>query len=129
MNKDKKYNFQNPEVQAKAVALAKESQRPTSYNTPKKMALEMKKELIKEEILKSGFLNQIQSELQEITQVMIDNAKTPEGVADRRLLMRATGMLHTKTVAELEWEAGAQQRARTLSIKEQLSRMGRTSLG
>jgi hypothetical protein len=125
MQNDKKYNFQNPEIQSKAVQLARSAERPTSYNTPKKMALELKREIMKEQILKDGFLEQIQPALQEITQVMIENAKTPEGVADRRILLRASGIFHQKTVAELEWQAGAQERAHSQYLIDQLNGVSR----
>ncbi len=128
MQEEKKYNFQNPEIQARAVALAKESPRPTGYNTPKKMALEIKRELIKEEIIKSGFLEQIKPVLEEITQVMIENAKTPEGVADRKMLLKAAGVFHIKTPAELEWGAKEEERRKTKIITDQLMRIGRPSL-
>jgi mannitol/fructose-specific phosphotransferase system IIA component len=128
MQTDKKYNFQNPEIQAKAVELAKTATRPTSYNTPKKMALEIKRKLLEEEILKQGFLEQIKPVLQEITEVMIENAKTPEGVADRKMILKASGVFHIKTPAELEWEAEQEEKARSKFITDQLMQIGRPSL-
>lgn len=128
MQTDKKYNFQNPEIQARAVELAKSATRPTSYNTPKKMALELKRQILKEEILKSGFLEQVQDSLPEITEVMLANAKTPEGVADRKMILKASGVFHIKTPAELEWEVKEEERLRNKFVTDQLMNIGRPSL-
>lgn len=87
----KTYNFQNPEVQSKATRKASTSKRPSSYRTRRTKVEEVEKELIREELLKSGFIQQIGAILPQINDALIASALQPTsaGASDRRIIYTA----------------------------------------
>lgn len=90
----KSYNFQNPEIREKAISKARTSVRPKSYNSKSKRIQEAKKELIKQELLKEGFLQQVGAVLPQINKVLIKSALTQKGgAADRKLVYSILGMI------------------------------------
>ncbi len=93
--KDKSYNFQNPEVRKKATEKAATSKRPSTYRTRRKMVQEVEKDLIREELLKQGFVAQIGAVLPQINNALIKSASRPTsaGSADRRIVYTALNIL------------------------------------
>ena len=89
------YNFQNPEVQQKATAKARVSKRPATYRSKRKKVAEVEKELIREELLKQGFVEQIGAVLPKINDALIRSAARPTsaGSADRRIVYTALNIL------------------------------------
>lgn len=85
------YNFQNPEIRKKATAKASISKRPSTYRTRRKKVAEVEKELIREELLKRGFVEQIGAVLPQINDALIASALQPSsaGSGDRRLIYMA----------------------------------------
>lgn len=114
----KSYNFQNPQIRKKASEKAASSKRPSTYRTKRKMVQEAEKELIKEELLKQGFVEQIGSVLPRINDALIKSASRPTsaGSADRRIIYTALNIL-TK-----EKEAGA-----NITIGQLLADLAKTS--
>ncbi len=53
-----KYNFQNPDIRKEASQKSAVSKRPNTYRTRHKKIAEVERELIREELLKQGFINQ-----------------------------------------------------------------------
>lgn len=91
----KMYNFQNPEVRQKATQKAVTSKRPSTYRTRRKKVEEVEKELIREELLKQGFVEQIGAVLPKINAALIKSASRPTsaGSADRRIVYTALNIL------------------------------------
>ena len=73
---DKTYNFQNPEIQQRATQKARTSTRPRTYRSKSKILQEAKKELVKEELLKQGFLQQVGAILPQVNDALITGAYT-----------------------------------------------------
>lgn len=112
------YNFQNPEIRKKATAKASISKRPSTYRTRRKKVAEVEKELIREELLKQGFVEQIGAVLPQINRALIKSASRPTsaGSADRRIVYTALNIL-TK-----EKEAGT-----NITIGQLLADLAKTS--
>lgn len=112
------YNFQNSEVQQKATAKARVSNRPVTYRTRRKKVAEVEKELIREELLKQGFVEQIGAVLPQINRALIKSASRPTsaGSSDRRIVYTALNIL-TK-----EKEAGT-----NITIGQLLADLAKTS--
>jgi len=91
----KAYNFQNPEIRKKASEKAAISKRPTTYRTRRKKVEEVEKELIRVELLKQGFVEQIGAVLPRINDALIKSASRPTsaGSADRRIIYTALNIL------------------------------------
>lgn len=104
----KTYNFQNPEVRQKATRKAATSKRPSTYCTRRKKVEEAKKELIKEELLKNGFLQQIGSVLPQINDALIASALQPTsaGASDRRIIYTALKIISKDKDSEPEYTMG-----------------------
>lgn len=115
---NKTYNFQNPQIRKKASEKAATSKRPSTYRTRRKMVQEAEKELIKEELLKQGFVEQIGAVLPQINNALIKSASRPTsaGSADRRIVYTALNIL-TK-----EKEAGT-----NITIGQLLADLAKTS--
>lgn len=91
----KTYNFQNPAIQKKASQKARFSARPKSYNSKSKILLEAKKELIKQELLKTDFIQQVGLALPQINKALIKNASNPKsGASDRKTVYSILGLLN-----------------------------------
>ncbi len=114
----KPYNFQKPDIRAKASHKAASSKRPSTYRTKRKMVQEVEKELIREELLKQGFVEQIGAVLPQINNALIKSASRPTsaGSADRRIVYTALNIL-TK-----EKEAGT-----NITIGQLLADLAKTS--
>lgn len=114
----KTYNFQNPEVRKKASQKAATSMRPSTYRTRRTKVAEVEKELIREELLKQGFVEQIGAVLPQINNALIKSASRPTsaGSADRRIVYTALNIL-TK-----EKEAGT-----NITIGQLLADLAKTS--
>ncbi len=114
----KTYNFQNPEVRKKASQKAASSKRPSTYRTKRTKVAEVEKELIREELLKQGFVDQIGAVLPQINSALIKSASRPTsaGSADRRIVYTALNIL-TK-----EREAGT-----NITIGQLLADLAKTS--
>ncbi len=112
------YNFENPAVRQKASQKAATSKRPSTYRTRRKKVEEVEKELIREELLKQGFIEQIGSVLPQINSALIKSASRPTsaGSADRRIVYTALNIL-TK-----EKEAGT-----NITIGQLLADLAKTS--
>ena len=102
------YNFQNPEVQQKASAKARISKRSTQYRSKSKKVEEVEKELIREELLKRGFLEQIGAVLPQINDALIASALQPTsaGSSDRRILYTALKIISKDKELEPEQSIG-----------------------
>ena len=87
----KTYNFQNPEVRQKASRKAAVSKRPSTYRTRRIKVEEVEKEIIREELLKSGFVQQLGAVLPQINDALIASALQPTsaGASDRRIIYTA----------------------------------------
>jgi hypothetical protein len=87
----KTYNFQNPELQQMASRKARVSPRPRTYNSKRKRVQEVQKELIREELLKEGFVQQLGTVLPQINDALIASALQPTsaGASDRRIIYTA----------------------------------------
>jgi hypothetical protein len=105
---DKNYNFQNPVIRKKASQKASVSQRPKTYRTRRKRVEEVEKELIKEELLKKGFIEQIGAILPEINDALIASALQPNssGASDRRIIYTALKIIAKDKEAEPEMTMG-----------------------
>lgn len=104
----KVYNFQNPQVQQKAVLKSRVAKRPSSYRSKRKKVEEVEKELIREELLKSGFLQQIGSVLPQINDALIASALQPTsaGASDRRIIYTALKIISKDKESEPEYTMG-----------------------
>lgn len=90
----KTYNFQKPEIQQKASQKARTSSRSKSYYSKTKRIQEAKQELIKQELLKDGFLQQVGAALPKINEALIKGATDPKrGSQDRKLAYTILGLL------------------------------------
>lgn len=88
------YTFNNPEIQEKATAKSHISTRPKTYHSKRKRVEEVKKELIKQELLKSDFMQQVGSVLPQINAALIKSATSSKGgAADRKLVYSILGLI------------------------------------
>jgi hypothetical protein len=89
------YTFTNTEIQQKATILARTSQRPARYNTQKSRIALVKHEIIKDELIRQGYLRMVQEHLPAMIAAHIDVAKmaSPKGTAERKLMFQAVGLL------------------------------------
>lgn len=95
----KTYNFQNPDIRAKASQKARTAPRPKSYYSRSKRVHEAKQELIKIELVKQGFLQQVGSALPKINAALIKNACDPKrGAADRKTVYTALGFYNKEGI-------------------------------
>lgn len=106
--KARTYNFQNPDIRKKASQKAAASQRPSTYRTRRKKVEEATNELIKEELLKNGFLQQIGSVLPQINDALIASALQPTsaGASDRRIIYTALKIISKDKDSEPEYTMG-----------------------
>lgn len=104
----KTYNFQNPEVRQMATAKSRISKRPGTYRSKRKKVEEVEKELIREELLKSGFIQQIGAILPQINDALIASALRPTsaGSADRRIIYTALKIIAKDKDAAPEYTMG-----------------------
>ena len=104
----KTYNFQNPEVRQKAITKAAGSKRPSTYRTRRKKVEEVEKELIREELLKSGFIQQVGAFLPQINDALIASALQPTsaGANDRRIIYTALKIIARDKESEPEYTMG-----------------------
>jgi hypothetical protein len=93
------YNFNNPEIQQKAQEKALTAERPSTYSTERTRLLALKESMMKEEIAKTNFFEEIRLALPNITNTMIESAKTDKGVADRKIILKIIGMFEPKKKA------------------------------
>ena len=102
------YNFQNSDLQQKASARARISKRPLQYRSKRKKVEEVEKELIREELLKSGFIQQIGAVLPQINDALIASALQPTsaGSSDRRIIYTALKIIAKEKEAEPEYTMG-----------------------
>lgn len=100
--KGKTYNFQNPEIQAKASKKGHSSERPKTYRSKRKIVHEVQKELIREELLKSDFLQQVGAYMPQINEALIASAMQPNsaGANDRKTIYNAFKILTKDTNEE-----------------------------
>lgn len=103
-----KYNFQDARIQSKAQSRAGVSKRPSTYNSKRKKVAEVEKELIREELLKSGFIQQIGAVLPQINDALIASALRPTsaGTGDRRIIYTALKIIAKDKEAEPEYTMG-----------------------
>lgn len=103
-----KYNFQNSEIQKKALKKAVVSERPKTYRTRRKKVEEVEKELIREELLRRGFVEQIGAILPEINDALIASALQPNsaGASDRRIIYTALKIIAKDKDSEPEMTMG-----------------------
>ena len=96
------YNFQNPDVRKKATSKARVSKRPSTYHSKRKKVEEVEKELIREELLKNGFLQQIGAVLPQINDALIESAMQPtsSGSSDRRIIYTALKIIAKERESE-----------------------------
>lgn len=104
----KKYNFQNPQVQQNAVLKSRGAKRPTTYRSKRRKVEEVEKELIREELLKNGFLQQIGAVLPQINDALIASALQPTsaGASDRRIVYTALKIISKDKEPESEYTMG-----------------------
>lgn len=104
----KTYNFQNPKVREKATAQARLSKRPSTYRSKRKKVEEVEKELIREELLKSGFIQQVGAFLPQINDALIASALRPTsaGASDRRIIYTALKIIAKDKEVESEYTMG-----------------------
>ena len=104
----KTYNFQNPEVRKRATAKSRASKRPTTYRSKRTKVAEVEKELIREELLKNGFLQQIGAVLPQINDALIASALQPTsaGASDRRIVYTALKIISKEKETEPEYTMG-----------------------
>ncbi len=103
-----KYNFQNPAVRQKAIAKARISKRPSTYHSKRKKVEEVEKEIIREELLKSGFIQQVGAFLPQINDALIASALRPTsaGASDRRIIYTALKIIAKDKEVESEYTMG-----------------------
>lgn len=106
--KKKTYNFQNPEIQAKATKLGHSSARPKTYRSKRKIAQEVQKELIREELLKDNFIQQVGAFMPKINEALIASAMQPTsaGAADRKTIYSVFKILRKDTGEEPQMSIG-----------------------
>ena len=111
----KTYNFQKPEIRAKASQKARMAPRPKTYYSKSKRVHEAKQELIKAELLKEGFLQQVGAALPKINAALIKNASDPKrGAADRKTAYTVLGLYKKdpdepqETIGQVLWELSRQ---------------------
>ena len=99
---EKTYNFQNPEIRAKATKKGHSSPRPKTYRSKRKIVHEVQKELIREELLKSDFLQQVGAYMPQINEALIVSALQPSsaGASDRKTIYSAFKILTKDTNEE-----------------------------
>lgn len=104
----KTYNFQNPEIQAKATKLGHSSTRPKTYRSKRKIAQEVQKELIREELLKNDFIQQVGAYMPKINEALIASAMQPTsaGATDRKTIYSVFKILTKDTVEEPQMTMG-----------------------
>lgn len=95
------YPFQNPEIQQKAIKKARTAPRSKSYYSKSKRAHEAKLELVKQELLKEGFIQQVGAALPKINEALIKSASDPRrGATDRKTAYTILGLLTKDTQPE-----------------------------
>ncbi len=88
------YPFQDPAVREKASQKARTATRPKTYYSKSKRVQEAKQELIRQELLKDGFLQQVGSALPKINAALIKSASDPKrGASDRKTAYTILGLL------------------------------------
>ncbi len=89
----KKPPFTDPKIQRKAVEAAKGKKRP-NRKSKAKLVEEVKKEVIKTELIKAGYLEQVQAALPKVIKAHLAVASKPRAsaTAERKLLFEATGL-------------------------------------
>lgn len=102
------YNFNDPAIRKKASQKAANSKRPAKYRTRRTKVEEVEKELIREELLKKGFVEQIGAVLPEINDALIASALQPNssGSSDRRIIYTALKIIAKDREAEPEMTMG-----------------------
>ncbi len=103
-----KYNFEKPEIRKKASMKASVSKRPSTYRSKRKRVEEVEKELIREELLKNGFLQQVGAILPQINDALIASALQPTsaGASDRRIVYTALKIISKDKDSEPEYTMG-----------------------
>jgi hypothetical protein len=88
------YPFQDPAVREKASQKARISPRPKTYYSKSKRVQEAKQELIKQSLLKDGFIQQVGAALPKINDALIKSASDPKrGASDRKTAYTILGLL------------------------------------
>ncbi|MEI6022475.1 MAG: hypothetical protein WCQ32_01375 [bacterium] len=104
---DKTYTFQDRDLARKASVKGNLS-RPKTYRSKRKIIEEVQKELIREELLQSGFLQQVGAFLPKINAALIKSAMQPTaaGAADRRTVYTALKILKREKDEEPQMTMG-----------------------
>lgn len=87
--------FSDPEFHRKAIAKAAITPKPKHYRSKKVRIDEVKKEIIREELLRSGFIDEVGRVLPKINKALILSASNPrfQSSADRKIVYSALGIL------------------------------------
>lgn len=87
--------FSDPEFQRKAIEKAAITPKPKTYFSKKKRVEKVKEGIIKEELIKSGFVQQIGQYMPIINAALIASASNPrfQSAADRKIVYSAFGIL------------------------------------
>jgi hypothetical protein len=89
------YTFQNPTIQLKATSAARFAKRPTRYMSKNRRIEVVKQEIIKDELIRQGYLRMVQEHLPAMIAAHIEVAQmpSPKATAERKLLFQAAGLL------------------------------------
>ena len=85
--------FKNPAIRKKATEASKGKKRP-NRKSKAKLVEEVKKEIIKKELLKQGYLEKIHAAMPKVIAAHLKVASTPRAsaTAERKLLFEASGL-------------------------------------
>lgn len=85
--------FKDPKIRAKAQAASKGKPRP-NRKSKAKLVQEAKKEIIKDQLIKDGYLDEIRASLPKVYKAHLKVASTPRAsaTAERKLLFEAIGL-------------------------------------
>ncbi len=95
--KSKKPNFKDPVLRAKAQAAAKGAKRPNRLSK-KKIETMAKVEIVKEELLRAGYLKEVRKNMPKVLAAHFKVASTPRASAtqERKLLFESAGIKEDK---------------------------------
>ena len=97
VKKKREAPFKDPVIRAKAHAAAKGKKRP-NRKSKQQLINEAKVEIVKEELLRAGYLKEVRKNMPKVLKAHFKVASTPRAsaTAERKLLFEATGLKEDK---------------------------------